>query len=301
MTAYEQLQTKNYMIGIPSRGRTHLIEKKQGVWKYFLKEAHIKEYPIYVFTRNCECEEYKNCLEKYPWIKIISVPDEIDIATKRNEIYKYADSKGMEYVFIVNDDIDLFFRKEELSSKYTNKFEELMSKNIVEKMLLESVLLCNEEYPITGFPLKLASFALKYTFEKNKQVIHLQCYHVPTLKKEGIQHNGMGVTGMSDRWVQLSLLKLGYKSLANCRYAVSDAGIGQRGGCTEIRTAELVTEAARALRKNFPEVVELKLKNNGKWNTERIDCTIRLKKYLGKGELPYISKEEVGKEYGIEL
>jgi hypothetical protein len=170
-----------------------------------------------------------------------------------------------------------------------------MANGILDKMLLESILMCCERYPITGFPLKQGSQGAKYWFEKNKQIIHMQCYHIPTLKKENILHCGMGVVGMSDRWVQLSLLKLGYRTMTNCRYAVGDAGTGKPGGCTVFRTADLVSEAARTLHRHFPEVVELKQKNNGIWDVERTDCTIYLKKLLDQDELPY-----VGTETGLE-
>ena len=198
----------------------------------------------------------------------------------------------------------MYFRKESLSSKYTNKYDELMELGTVDKMLLESILMCGETYPITGFPLKQASNNAKYAFEKNKQIIHIQCYHIPTLLKEDVHHDGMGVVGMSDRWVQLSLHKKGYRTLTNCRYAIGDAGTGQPGGCTVFRTAELVSEAAKAIHRNFPQVVELKIKDNGIWDVPRWDCTIYLKKYLDEGELKYVPLEEalqVLREGGMEV
>jgi len=288
MDAYSLLKDENYMIGIPTRARTHLIDKKVGVWKYFLREPfNKKEFPVVAFVRESEREMYREAL-KGTYVEIVVVSDEINIATKRNLIYKHARTCGKEHVFIVNDDVDFYFRKEELSSKYTNKYDELMEKKVVEKIFLECIYLCNSKFPISGLPLKQGSQDAKYWFEKNRQIIHLQCYHVPTLEKEEIEHDGMGVCGMSDRWVQLSLHERGYRTVSNFRYAVGDMGTGRPGGCTEFRTPELVTEAARAVKERFPEVTQLKRKANGVWDTPRIDCTIRLKKYLEEGEQPFI-------------
>ncbi|DAC71833.1 MAG TPA: hypothetical protein DSN98_08310 [Thermoplasmata archaeon] len=292
MRNYDNLMNQNFLIGIPTRARMHLIHKKMGTWKYFLREPWNRvPYPLYAFVRESEADEYGEVLQD-TYVKIIVVPDSLNIAQKRNEIYEYAANIGKTHVFILNDDVELFFRKESLSSKYTSKFDELMESDTVTKMLLESILLCGEQYPITGFPLKQASNNAKYMFEKNKQIIHLQCYHISTLKKEKITHCGMGVTGMSDRWVQLSLLCRGYRTITNCRYAIGDAGTGQPGGCTVVRTPALVTEAAEAVKRNFPDVVELKIKDNGKWDIPRKDCTIYLKKYLKEGEAPSIPFSE---------
>lgn len=292
MNNYDNLMRQNFMIGVPTRGRVHRVEAITGIWKYFLRgERAGIEYPLYAFVREDEEVEYRQAFQG-TYVQLVVVPNTINIAEKRNFIYEYGAKLGKTHVFIINDDVDMYFRKESLTSKYTNKYDEVIENGIVDKMLLESILMCNEQYPITGFPLKQASQGAKYSFEKNKQIIHIQCYHVPTLKKEGIQHDGMGVCGMSDRWVQLSLLYKGYRTITNCRYAVGDAGTGQAGGCTIFRTAELVSEAATAVHKNFPEVVELKTKTNGIWDVARLDCTIYLKKLLKQEELPYIPLEE---------
>jgi hypothetical protein len=285
------LDKENYIIGIPSRKRSFMIEKRTGVWKYFKKEFGV--YPIKLFVREEEVEEYGNKIFNYnPHIWIEKVPNDSNIAQKRQAMLDYAIKNNVTYLFIIDDDINIYYREESLSSKYSNKMEEMNKRDAVNKSLYESVRLCNEEYPITGFPLKQGSQGRKYTFEIDSTILHFVCYHVPTLVKEEIRIDGLGTKFMSDRYVQLSMLSKGYKSMTNCRYAIGDYGTGYKGGCQATRTVQEQESAAKELVKIFPGSVELKHKENGIWNEPRLDCKINWKGFLKEGELKYLPKEE---------
>jgi len=291
---YDELMKKNFIICIPSRKRTHLIEKEIGIWKYFLRK-NLKEvyYPLILFVREEEIDLYQQkLLLKKSKITLYKVPNNFSIADKRNAMLDYAKELKKDYLFIIDDDIDFYYREESLSSKYTNKYETLMEKDTVNKILLESVLLCNENYPAIGLPLKQGSQGRKYTFEKNVPIIRFVCYHVPTLIKENLKLNGLGTIFMSDRYIQMELVNRGYRTLTNCRYAIGDMGTGYKGGCSVTRNPEDQEKAARALKAKFPDYIELKLKSNGVWNEERIDCNLKLKVYLKEDELKYIPIEE---------
>ena len=298
---YDDLSCYNYMIGIPSRNRGFMIDKKIGVWKYFAKTKHY--YPIYLMVRDSEFKSYSGSIrgvqnEQFSCF-VKKTPNSFNISQKREELLSLAINRRVEYLFIIDDDVDFYFREESLSSKYTNRYKDLMEKDTVNKILYESIMLCNEDYPIIGLPLKQGSQGRKYTFEKNVPVIRFVCYHVPTLIKEEIRVTGLSTTFMSDRYVQLKLLSKGYRSLTNCRYAIGDLGTGYRGGSSETRTVGLQNEAARKLCKKFPKHVKLKIKENGLWNEKRLDCKIDWKGFLNKDEIKHIPKEEVFKKYGI--
>ena len=291
-SCFKELEKKNYLICVPSRGRSDLITKKQGLWKYVLSEPNV--YSICVFVLEEELEEYGKVLGNRP-ISLRGLTNGHSIADKRQKMYEMAVAMKKEYLFIIDDDVTFSFRNENIASKYISKFEEVHNKDTFNRILLESVSLCNEKYPITGLPLRQSSNSAKYTFEKNKQLLHMQCYHVPTLIKEGIRHNGLGTKFMSDRYVQMVMMSKGYNTLANYRYCIDDMGTNTKGGCSITRNPKEQSESAKTLYKLFPEIVRLKVKYNGNWSEPRYDCTIFLKKFLGKEEKSFIPKEEAFK------
>lgn len=293
MSTYDLLQKENYMIGIPSRERTHLISKKIGVWKYL-----DKGYPTVLTVRYSEFAQYHATLAQsdcYTWSVVTMVNDICSIAEKRQALLQEAIDRKVEHLFIMDDDIALYFRDEDLSSKYTSRKEDFDRLEAFDRILYECMALCSETYPIVGLPLKQGSFNLRYMFPKNIPIIRFVCYHVPTLVKEGIECTGLGTTFMSDRYVHLSLLEKGYASLSNCRWCVGDPGTGYKGGCSETRTVDLQEEAARKLVARFPEKVSLKYKENGLWNERRLDCSIKWKDYLRPDEMKHLP-HEVGME-----
>lgn len=293
MPVYDLLQKENYMIGIPSRERTHLISKKIGVWKYL-----DKGYPVCISVRSSESTFYTEALTKnnpdLRWC-VRTMRDIDTIAHKRQDLLQEAIDRKVEHLFIMDDDIALYFRDEDLSSKYTSRKEDFDRLEAFDRILYECMALCCETYPIVGLPLKQGSFNLRYMFPKNIPIIRFVCYHVPTLVKEGIECTGLKTTFMSDRYVHLSLLEKGYASLSNCRWCVGDPGTGYKGGCSETRTVDLQEEAARKLVARFPEKVSLKYKENGLWNERRLDCDIKWKAFLQPDELKHLP-HEVGME-----
>jgi hypothetical protein len=291
MSVYDLLKRESYMIGVPSRNRTHLIEKRGGLWKYLTKE-----YPVYLLVRDEERENYVYSLaDTHSHVALRTVSSISSIAEKRQRLIQEAIDNKIEHLFIIDDDVALYFRDENLSSKYTSRKEDFDRLEAFDRILYECMALCCETYPIVGLPLKQGSFGLTYMFPKNIPIIRFVCYHVPTLAKEKIKATDLGTVFMSDRYVQLALLEKGYASLSNCRWCVGDPGTGYRGGCSETRTVELQEEAAHALVRRFPKTVALKWKENGLWSERRLDCSINWKAYLRPDEgknLPH----EVGME-----
>ena len=286
MSVYDLLQKESYMIGIPSRERTHMIEKKTGVWKYL-----DKGYPTVLAVRHSEFAQYHTTLAQfvcYPSSVVMMVNDICSIAEKRQAMLNEAILRGVEHLFIIDDDVSFYFRDENLSSKYTSRYEDFVRLEAFDRILYESMALCGSVYPIVGLPLKQGSFGLSYMFPKNIPIIRFVCYHVPTLVKENIKITDLGTIFMSDRYVHLSLLEKGYASLSNCRWCVGDPGTGYKGGCSITRTVDLQEEAARKLTARFPKSVSLKWKENGLWSERRLDCAIDWKMYLQEGETKYL-------------
>lgn len=284
----------NYIIGVPSRQRSDMVANKKGIWKYF-EPTNEK---IKVFIREEELEEYNKYL---PLERLRLVNNDINIAQKRSAIYEYAKENGFEHLFIIDDDVDFYQRDESLSSKYTNRKELLDQMDTVNNVIKESLQLCGPEFPLVGLPIKQGSHTRKYMFEKNCPIIRFVCYHMPTLISEDVKVTGLGEVFMSDRYVQLYMMDKGYSTLTNCRYAIGDLGTNYRGGCSETRTVILQSQAARALRKRFPQNVQLKVKSDGLWTEQRLDCQIFWKRFLDKEELRYLPMEKAEGKYGISI
>lgn len=287
---YEELQNKNYLIAVPSRGRSFMIPKRTGIWKHLYPDRTTIEsgYNTALIVRHKEAFSYR----EYYNGTVMPMENNVNIADKRKRALSFAAKSQIEWLFIVDDDVSFYYRNENFGSKYSALHEEIVKRDIFNKILYESIMLCNEKFPLIGIPLKQGSFKLKYTFRKNAPIIRFVCYHVPTLKKESIDVTGLGTPFMSDRFVQLSLLSKGYRSLSNCRFCVGDSGTGYRGGCSETRTVLNQSQSAIRLHKTFTDYVSLKYKTNGLWNEARYDCKIDWGKFFNEGEQPFLPKEE---------
>jgi hypothetical protein len=281
------LDKENYMIGIPSRGRERLLQKRLGVWKHI--DPKKEDYPTVLIVREEETNSYRDT--GYMG-ELIRTSNDSTIANKRDELIQYAIKKDKKYLIMIDDDATMYYREENLSSKYTCLHEKFVKDDCFNKMLLESISLCDEEYPVTGFPIKQGSQGIKCMFSKNRPMHVFVCFHVPTLAKEGIRADGLEAPFMEDRYVLLSLLKKGYKSLSNARFCVGDYGTAYRGGSSLTRNIDNQSETAKKLQKVFPESVELKWKENGTWNERRLDCAIDYRYYLKEGETNFIEAKE---------
>lgn len=289
------LSEKNYMITIPSRERSFMIEKQTGVWKHIgplTREYY--PYDVGVFVREEEFNNYS--LHVNSNIVVYAVDNNFSIANKRQLMLRTAIEFKKEFLFIIDDDVTFFFRDNTLSSLYTSRHEDFKEFFCFDRILYEAIMLCSKEYPIIGLPLKLGSQTLKYRYPYNIPVIRFVCYHIPTLIEEQIKVDTMDVPFMSDRYVQLKLLSKGYKSISNGWFAVDDYGTGYKGGCSVTRTVDNQSFSARILQQHFPYHVELKVKEDGYWDEKRLDCKIDWKKFLPEESEKYLESFK-----GIEL
>jgi hypothetical protein len=284
-----------FMIVIASREREFMIEKETGFWRYL--KYGLYRCPLSLMVREKESKNYYDALrnkEDKRWeIPIISVPNEFNLADKRQAMLKIAEREKVDHLIMIDDDIVFSYRDDDLDSKYGSKIEMFEDGSILEDIVTRSIVFCNEKYPMTGFPLRQGANGRKYAYEKNSPIIRYMCFHVPTLLKEEIRFDGLKTPFMSDRYAQLALIDKGYRTITICLYAVDDYGTGYKGGSEKTRTPELQSKSAHNLKHKFPNLVELKTKSNGHWKEERIDCNLKLKRALNEGENPYIKEIEI--------
>lgn len=278
------------LICIPSRNRVELIPQSRGVWRFFDNTEDMK-------VLVCASEE-KAYAEYLSEDVIFPVADNKTIADKRQYALELAIRLNKTHLFIIDDDIILRYYDKTLPSKYRLN-PDIFKQYHLDAMMNELQNICGEKYPIVGLPNKQASQDIKYTYEKNRPIIRFVCYHVPTLKKEGLQINKLGVPFMSDRYALLYMLSRGYRSLTVNKWCIDDLGTNKKGGCSETRTAELQSESAKRLLAEFPRYVELKHKNNGLWTEDRIDCTLRLAKTLDEEEVRMVPRNLIEEEFHV--
>ena len=296
--------TGRYEIFIPSRERTDLMRDRRGAWKLFNPTSC--NYPVKVVVRDIEEADYLQAsgLSEFSpdqlGLGVTTTPSvNMDIAKTRQLIVEEAHERGLEYLFMLDDDVVLSYRDESLSSKYGSRVEELFARDGLNQCLLECLKMCGPEYPMVGLPLRFGSVSRKYMFEKNSTIIRFVCLHVPTLMKEGVSYTGLGGGVMEDYYVQLSLLSKGYRTMTNCRFAIDDYGTGKPGGCSTTRSVEVHNESAELLAQKF-ECVDLKWKKTSFWPEERLDCGFKPKSFLPAGELPYIPFQEAVDKFGLD-
>lgn len=291
----------NYRVAIPSRGRWESIEKGTGVWRYIFSSSQ----KVSVYVREEECPQYTKVIDNHKnrdQFKLVVIPNEYNIADKRSRITEDAKEDGIEKLFIIDDDVSFSYRDNSIASKYRSQIDMFRSKHGFSFLIAYLLKMTSEHYPMTGLPLRQGSNNKEYCLEKNSQIIRLACYHVPTLKKEGIRADGLGQPYMSDRFVQLELLSRGYTTLSlNC-FAVDDGGTGKAGGCSIDRTPKLQSRSAKAMVEHFKENIELVVKTNGDWKgVKRYDCKIAWKKFLQSGADKYEDPSSIGMQLPIKL
>jgi len=275
----DNLEGISYRIVIPSRARSGMLRDNRGVWKYVDKDKHF----LQVYVREEEYDDYGGDNSPVP---LIRVDNEYSTLEKRKFALVSAHRDGIEFLVFLDDDIVVGFRKEEWPSKYCNKKEEVLSNEVFDKMLVESIGLCCGSIPLVGFPMRQVGFVLSgdNPFYKTQPIIRFACYHTPTMIREGLHEKDLGAPYMCDRFFQLSLLDKGYMTITNARYSVDDSGTGALGGCQVTRTVDLQNKSAMNLRERFPSRIELKTKSNGSWIGPRWDCKIKWSSFLQKTE-----------------
>lgn len=275
MSVHDLLAEENFMIGIPTRGRHDHIKGRKGVWRYL-----DKGYPTVLAVRESEEVNYQWALadsEVFPHVTVGLVSDESSICSKRKGLMDEAIRRGVEYLFIIDDNTTFSYRDDLLPSKYCSKLPDIERMEVFDRILYESLCLCGDVYPIVGLPLRKSGFNVTYIFQKNIPITKFVCYHVPTFMKEEIEINGLGMSYLSDRYVQLSLLEKGYASLSNCRFMVGESETVPMGDL------ELRYEADKALKTRFPEAVTLKRGEGG------VIRKIYWRKYLREEEQKYLN------------
>jgi len=262
---------KDYMITIPTYKRAGTLLRKNNTLDYF-DEKLLKKTKIVI--RNFEVYDYLPVLKKYKGLTAYCIKDDTDgIVETRDKIFDLA--TDYEKLIVIDDDIRFALRPN-LDGTYRKQTQENFS-TMIEKMLYY----CGFNYPIVGITARQFSNTKTNETDENKRIIQVWTFHIPTIKKVGIRYSDAGTLWMTDYYITLTMLTLGYKNLVLNRYTKDD-DVQMPGGCAETRTAKDHSNSARILCRLFPDLLTPTIKNTGAWKERRLNVRVSWKKAFNK-------------------
>ncbi len=264
----------NYLIGIHSYRRGDwLLEDHPNSLALMSKKIIANTI---IFIRKEERESYLGVAEKFGVVlRCVDVPKESYLALTRDIMLDYAIENNYTHYIMLDDDIR-FASRPNLNSEYFP-----LTKETFEVMIKEVLLMCSDEYPITGVVARQFSNNFDTIYRENQRIIQLMCIHIPTIRKDRVYFNALDLVCMSDYFFVLSYLKKGYKNRVITTFTRDDK-MQTEGGCSVYRTAQTVSDSAIKLHKAFPDCVSLAYKRTGTWKEERIDVKMQWKKAFDK-------------------
>ena len=286
-----EMRKLSWMIGIPSTGRGDLVSNNKGPLRFLPFDKYKNR--VNIFIKESENDSYKT-----EYTKVLCQPKESSDSIAKQQIIEYAVHEGMEYVFLVDDDIVLSHRRTDDLTKFKSNLD---VPGKTEELIETCLRICGPEFPIVHPRFRFHANTAKYRYEFNCPGVCFVCLHIPTLIENHFDYLGNGPL-MGDRFLHHSLLEKGMRSVALGQFTVDDGGPLRKGGCSEYRTTKLQSECAIRLAKRFPDTIRLKVKHTKGWKETRYDCVQFFKKYLKKGDPVYMPKAEMeanwSKKYG---
>ena len=223
----------------------------------------------YLFVRKEEKDEYLKVADKYGCrVVTLDVSKKGALPETRDLMLKFAKKMHFQKIVMMDDDLRLDVKSD--SRTYIRMSSE---RTDFSEMITELLSYCSEEYPVTGITARQFSMDKIKKYDINTRIIQIMCFYLPVIEKHNLKFTGLNVLCMSDYYMVLSLLQLGYKNLCLNTYCRDDHA-QTSGGCAIYRTAEVHSQSAVALYKRFPELVTLYQKDTGTWKESRINVRI---------------------------
>ena len=201
---------------------------------------------------------------------VIILPENIqNIGSTRQYI---VDSCKEESLLFLDDDLK-FFKREQNTTKLKpinkEQFEELYN------WFNEKI---NQGYPLAGLSSQQGNHLHKTKEIHLSRIWAVYAVNVEILKKFNIRFDEIEL--MEDFNVALRLIRNGFLTIINTEFAHGQKSSNAKGGCSEYRTTERQSKAARILVKTHAPFVKLVKKKSKSWKNmeEREDVLIYWKK-----------------------
>jgi len=275
----------DFMIGIPSykRGK-HLMDHVNTL-------DHMDEWELshtWLIVREEEEGAYIPVAEKYGCgIETICISPECGIPQTRDEMLRIAYEIGYKKLIMIDDDLRLDYKPN------SRKYIRMTGNNkIYFRAMIESMLeLCESANPVVGITARQFSDTKTAVYERNSRIIQVYCWDLKTvIEKANISFSEIGIPFMTDYYVIIRLLTLGYGNIILNRWCRDDR-TQIPGGCAETRTAKSQSQCALKLAKAFPSIVTPYWKTSGTWNEKRINVRVAWRKAYKQGVKNYGEQE----------
>jgi glycosyltransferase involved in cell wall biosynthesis len=192
-----------------------------------------------LITNKNETERY---FEKYgDRVKVEGI-DVVGISATRQWVMENISAK---YILFLDDDMEFHKRENEKLIKADNEDVAIML-NKIEYFLKDG-------YAHVGVSARQGNNHVIDDFDTVTRMNNAYAFEVEVFKKENIRFDRLEV--MEDFDVTLQLLKLGYPNIVIYKYAWGQRKSGDKGGCSEYRTAKMQRKAAFELSKLHPGLV----------------------------------------------
>ncbi len=187
------------------------------------------------------------------------------------------DNCSGQYLLMLDDDLTFFCRRDDDRTK----FREAAHQDVNE--MLTAVQCHLEFHAHVGICTREGGNRLPDPIYRNTRTLRALAYDVHVLRKHDIRFDAMHL--MEDFYVSLSLLTAGYGNLLLSDWVHDQVGSNTDGGCSQSRTMDEQSRAARELATAFPDYVTLvKKRTKTAWGgKERTDVRIQWKRAYADG------------------
>lgn len=238
-----------FAICIPSMGRAANQKTLDSIPK------HLKAR-TYVFVRKSDEDIY----EVYKgWENLVVLSGEcVDLGSTRQWILNWCWNNYIKVCVMSDDDLKFYRRQGDGKFVPTNNIEDLV----------DSLVECAKSITLVGIPGRFLANNLPRVSALNKRPACFFAINVEDVMKSGVKYGTIKV--QIDIKFGLELLLKGYSNVQLTEWA-HDQKFDAPGGCSNYRTAKVLTAASHQLKKEFPDFVTVVEKKASSFKNASVD------------------------------
>lgn len=267
---------------IPSRERAEYFFKYKDLP---VQRFNHQKFNTILWISDSDFYAYDNMIKELDLSNVSIFIDDrsTNISETRQNILEFCIKEGYKYLWMPDDDLRFYDRE-------TNFKPLPMDVESNTKLFNHLISMSSNRFPMLAVRERFMINTCKYAYELNHKILCNYFIHVPTFHKESISFKYKDMKVYEDRIVQLLLNMKGYRILTTSMYAQSQRHEqNNAGGCSSYRSVEENMRCAKIVHEDFPEYTSLHRTKT--WS--KIEATFFMKRFLEKGELPYIPINEM--------
>lgn len=256
-------------IVVVSRGRSELLQRRGLTLKALEK---VVEYHRMLAVRESEIGAYKAVAERYCAGRVLPLPDSCDNWGKvLDAVIRHKYLQECEKICICDDDLAFSYRE------WGTTRLPALSPDMMDAAFMELFGSVNSHVVHASFRHRAFAQNCVRRLDYNKRGMWTHAVHRQTVIDADLHFAWPGIV-MGDFYFQLSAVRKGFVTAVVNSYTADDV-VGpykDKGGCNLYRTAQMRTQAARLLCRDFPEAVRLRKKKTPNGDIYN-DVIIRMK------------------------